>query len=132
MSRRLAEGAKIATIIRPHPWRSLKTKSSKRDVPLVGISLWAAQRIIQTAKAGQLYAFLAYTNGKDCKATHASNTLNKWIKSLGIDKTTHELRHTIKDRLRNVGAPKDIQNAVGDGLRRILGISMGLGMVWSG
>ena len=27
--------------IRPHPWRSLKTKGSQRRVPLVGASLWA-------------------------------------------------------------------------------------------
>ena len=32
---------------------------------------------------------------------------------LGINKTTHEFRHTIRDRLRNVGASKDIQDAVG-------------------
>jgi integrase len=29
--------------IRPHPWRSLKTLSSKRLVPLVGSSKWAAE-----------------------------------------------------------------------------------------
>jgi hypothetical protein len=29
----------------PHPWRSLKTKGSQRQIPLVGASLWAAQRI---------------------------------------------------------------------------------------
>ena len=31
--------------IKPHPWRSLKTKSSIRKVPLVGASLWSAKRI---------------------------------------------------------------------------------------
>ena len=31
--------------IKPHPWRSLKTKGSQRQVPLVGASLWGAQRI---------------------------------------------------------------------------------------
>ena len=31
--------------VRPHSWRRLKTLGSKRDVPLVGISLWAAVRI---------------------------------------------------------------------------------------
>jgi hypothetical protein len=47
---------------RHHPWRSLKTSSSKRDIPLVGISLWAAQRVVQSAKKGQLYAFPRYTS----------------------------------------------------------------------
>ena len=28
--------------IQPHPWRSLKTKSSERNVPLVGAALWSA------------------------------------------------------------------------------------------
>ena len=32
-----------------HPWRRLKTASSERQVPLVGTSLWAAQRILQTS-----------------------------------------------------------------------------------
>ena len=31
--------------IKPHIWRSLKTSSSERRVPLIGVSLWAAQRI---------------------------------------------------------------------------------------
>ena len=39
--------------IRPHSWRSLKTKGSQRQVPLVGASLWAAQRI----KANALSCF---------------------------------------------------------------------------
>jgi len=29
-------------VIKPHPWRSLKTKGSERRVPLVGAALWAA------------------------------------------------------------------------------------------
>ena len=32
--------------IRPHPWRSLKTASSERVLPLVGSSKWAAERIL--------------------------------------------------------------------------------------
>ena len=28
----------------PHPWRRLKTKGSKRTIPLVGTSLWAAKQ----------------------------------------------------------------------------------------
>ena len=30
--------------LQEHPWRSLKTISSIREVPLVGASLWAAER----------------------------------------------------------------------------------------
>jgi hypothetical protein len=32
--------------IRPNAWRTLKTESSQRNVPLIGSSLWAAHRII--------------------------------------------------------------------------------------
>ena len=34
-------------VIRPHPWRRLKTKNSERTVPLVGFSLWAKDRILK-------------------------------------------------------------------------------------
>ena len=34
--------------LKEHPWRSLKTRSSIREVPLVGASLWAAERIKKT------------------------------------------------------------------------------------
>ncbi|ARO87958.1 integrase [Nitrosospira lacus] len=112
---------------RPHPWRSLKTASSKRNIPLVGVSLWAAQRVVQSAKKGQLYAFPRYTSETECKANNSSATLNKWIGSLGIDKTTHELRHTMRDRLRHAHAPKPIQDAVGGWGREDVGDTYGLG-----
>ena len=28
-----------------HPWRTLKAKGSKRDIPLVGASVWAAKYV---------------------------------------------------------------------------------------
>jgi integrase len=112
-----------------HPWRSLKSKSSTstRDVPLVGVSLWAANKIVDSARKGQIYAFPHYTNGSECNANYASATLNKWIRSLGIDKTTHELRHTIRDRLRQANAPKSIQDAVGGWSKEDIGDNYGLG-----
>jgi len=114
-------------IFKPHPWRSLKTKSSTRNIPLVGVSLWAAYRIVGAAKRGQIYAFPRYTNGSECRANYASDALNKWIRSLGIDKTTHELRHTMRDRLRHANAPKPIQDAIGGWGREDIGDAYGLG-----
>ena len=35
--------------LKPHRWRPLKTSGSQRDIPLVGASLWAAQRPFRTA-----------------------------------------------------------------------------------
>ena len=103
--------------IKTHPWRPLKTASSTRQVPLVGASLWAAERILKAAadagRGSDALAFPRYTNARsghlECKATHASNTLVKWMKSQGVDGLNHELRHTLIDRLRAVGCPKDVR-----------------------
>ena len=54
--------------IRPHPWWSPKTKGKQRQVPLVGASLWAAQRI--SANASSYFAFPRHTekgNGYNCQ-----------------------------------------------------------------
>lgn len=72
---RLAEGAGLlkrdiildAVIphisLKPHPWRPLKTSGSQRLIPLVGASLWAAQRISE-AFPDSPFAFPRY-NRKD-------------------------------------------------------------------
>ena len=66
---RLAEGAGLlrsdfiqqdgilCVNIRPHPWRSLKTASSARVIPLVGSSKWAAERILAHPDSS-LFAFI--------------------------------------------------------------------------
>jgi len=100
-------------VIQPHPWRSLKTPSSAREVPLMGAALWAAQRVKETAKKGQRFAFPRYTSGEETKATHASNTIAKWIRRLGMDHTAHDLRHTMADRLREVRCPQGVREAIG-------------------
>jgi integrase len=46
-------------IVQSHPWRSLKTGSSERCIPLLGGSLWAAQRIIQQSHHSK-FAFSRY------------------------------------------------------------------------
>ncbi len=56
--------------------RSLKTRGSQRQIPLVGTSLWAAQRIKQT-NTTNLYAFPRYTSAKGTNANSASATINK-------------------------------------------------------
>lgn len=99
-----------------HPWRDTKTQTA-RNVALVGVSLWAAKRIVETATEGQRFAFPRYTspNAKgeiECRGTHASNTACKWLRSLGLAAGTHAFRHTIKDRLREVGCPKELHDRV--------------------
>ena len=41
-------------IIRPHPWRRLKTKGSEGTLPLVGCSLWAAKRAVEASQHSPL------------------------------------------------------------------------------
>jgi len=114
-------------VIKPHSWRSLKTLSSERNVPLVGMSMWAANRIVAHATRGQIYAFPRYNDGKSTRATAASGALNSWIKSQNVQTTTHGFRHAMRDRLRNVGAPLDIQDAVGGWGKKSTGEKYGHG-----
>jgi integrase len=101
-------------VIRRHPWRRLKNTQSARTVPLLGVSLWAARRVKETATDGQRFAFPRYTTAKRANSNSASATLNKWIKeSLTLEHTVHELRHTIADRLREVQCPADVRLAIG-------------------
>ena len=95
-----------------NPWRIVTNTTSKRNVPLVGVSLWAAYKIVESAKRRQYYAFPRYTNDSQCKVNSASATINKWIRSLGIDKTTYDLQYTMKDRLEEVGVPVSAQDFI--------------------
>lgn len=96
--------------IRPYNGRTLKTAASERRVPLVGEAFWAAQRAAQTKDpAGLLFPSYGPTG-----ANSASAALNKWVREhLGICKTMHGLRHTMKTRLRMASVPEDIQNRIG-------------------
>jgi len=120
-------------IIQPHPWRSLKTPSSTREVPLRGAALWAAQRVKERAHKAQRFAFPRYTSAEkggitvETKATHASNTIAKWIRSLGLEHTAHELRHTMADRLRDVGCPQEVREAIGGWATRGIAAQYGKG-----
>ena len=98
--------------IKPHPWRSLKTKGSQRQVPLVGASLWAAKRIKQTASS--CFAFDRYTDNQQCRANSASNALNKWMrKHFRDDIVMHGFRHALRDRLRAVQCPSEMIDQIG-------------------
>ena len=94
-----------------HPWRRLKTTSSSRQVPLVGVSLWAAQRI---KDAGSTFAFPKYCTEAKCNANSASAALNKWLKPRVPDGCViHSFRHSLRDRLRAIECPADIIDAIG-------------------
>lgn len=122
--------------VRIRPWgkvRTLKTAASERDIPLVGNALWAAGRAVKArrkAPDGSPWLFPRYASDREVKATHASNALNKWLRSLeGVssDKTTHCFRHAMRDRLRAAQVPHDIQEAIGGWGTRTIGQGYGNG-----
>jgi integrase len=97
--------------LRKHPWRSLKTASSERNIPLVGSAYEAAIRIVHV---GHKYAFARYCDETRCNANSASAALNKWLKSRMPDGCViHSFRHSLRDRLRAVECPSDIIDAIG-------------------
>lgn len=113
--------------IRPHPWRSLKTAGSARKVPLVGYSLWAAQRIAAESKGR--FAFPRYNDGTHCASNSASAALNKWLKTRvsGEGVVIHSFRHSLRDRLRGVECPSDIIDQIGGWKTEGVGESYGHG-----
>ena len=99
--------------LKPHAWRSLKTKGSKRQIPLVGASLWAAQRIKETNTVSP-YAFPRYTSAKGTNANSASAAINKWLKPRVPEGCViHSFRHSLRDRLRAVECPSDMIDQIG-------------------
>ena len=113
--------------IKPHPWRTLKTKSSIRKVPLVGASLWSARRILESNN-DTLFAFPLYTNEKKCNSNSASAALNKWLRNrLGEGNVIHGFRHSMRDRLRAVECPSDLIDQIGGWTRGSVGEGYGKG-----
>ena len=110
----------------PHPHRRLKTSSSKRLIPLVGLSLWAAKRLTDNVTGD--YCFPRYTSSSQCNSNSASATLNKWIKTNGgKDDVIHGFRHSFRDRLRAIETPSDLIDQLGGWTLRAVGQSYGDG-----
>jgi len=113
--------------LKPHPWRRLKTKVSQRQIPLVGASLWAAQRI-KADTNNSPYAFSRYTSSKGTNANSASAALNKWLKSRVPEGcVVHSFRHSLRDRLRAVQCPSDMIDQIGGWTTKGIGHAYGKG-----
>ena len=111
----------------PHPWRRLKTKGSKRCIPLVGASLWASRKILDN-RNDSIYAFPRYTSVDNCNANSASAALNKWMKEQLTDNyVIHGFRHSFRDRLRAVECPSDIIDQLGGWRLKSVGEGYGKG-----
>ena len=115
-------------IVRAHAWRPLKTRSSARLVPLVGSSIWAAQRIIDNHGRSK-FAFPRYNEGKELTATNsASAALNKWLKlRTSSAYTIHGFRHAMRDRLRAIECPSEIIDQIGGWHTKSVGSQYGKG-----
>ena len=112
--------------IKPYSWRRLKTRSSPRKLPLVGISLWAAKQVSEN-QSGR-FAFPNYCNDGTVKANSASASLNKWLKGRVPDGcVVHSLRHSFRDRLRDTECPSEIVDALGGWSTPGLGVKYGSG-----
>ena len=87
--------------IRPRPGRELKTQTSIRDIPLVGIALEAARR--------HPSGFVRYFDN----ASSLTQIINKFLKTRELrptpDHSAYSFRHGFQDRLTAVEAPDRIQ-----------------------
>lgn len=98
--------------ITPHALRRLKTRNSEREVPLVGAALEAMRALYRLSGDGP-YVFPRWVREDRIVATHASNTLNKFIRSRAEGLTCHCFRHTMRDRLRNAGCSTELIDQIG-------------------
>jgi len=112
--------------LKPNDSRRLKTKQSSRKIPLIGLSLWAAQQV--KSEFNGTYAFPRYTKGGRCNANSASAALNKWVKQIATQPVSlHSFRHSLTDRLRAVQCPRDIIDAIGGWTAGSIGEKYGQG-----
>ena len=64
--------------LKPHSWRGLKTRGSRRLIPLKKEALWASKRLL-AANNRSIFAFPRYCEETGCKANSASGGLNHWL-----------------------------------------------------
>ena len=83
--------------IKPNSQRTLKTRQSRRDIPLLGVSLEAAKRLIKSDG-------LARYKGK---SAHWSAAINKHLTENNLRETprhtAYSLRHSFEDRMLEGG-----------------------------
>lgn len=106
------DGQHPYVIVQPHKHRPLKTTSSTRIIPLVGVSLWGIKRALSNVKGSHI--FPRYSSDDRCNSNSASAASNKWIKLITQkDYVIHGLRHSFRDRLRASEAPMDMIDQLG-------------------
>ncbi|EBA03604.1 Phage integrase [Rhodobacterales bacterium HTCC2150] len=99
--------------IRENDCRGLKTENSKRSLPVVSDSATKALQKLLGAKSDSPYLFPRYASCGYLNNTGASATLCKHLKKSFNGKTTHCLRHSFRDRLRDCDVPLEAIDQAG-------------------
>jgi len=99
--------------IQENECRGLKTENSNRSLPIVSdYAREALQRLLE-AKTDSPYLFPRYASCGYLNNTGASATLCKYLKKSFEGKTTHCLRHSLRDRLRDCEVPLEAIDQIG-------------------
>jgi integrase len=103
--------------------RDLKTKNSRRLIPLVGSSLSAMQDAVDRSSSDYIFPRYVDEVGESIKNDNASAACKKRLIALLGDNapTSHGFRHTLQTRLRNVECPKEIRDELGGWAKDISG-----------
>lgn len=116
--------------IRENDCRGLKTENSKRSLPVVSKSATEALQRLLEAKSDSPYLFPRYASGGYLNNTGASATLCKYLKKSFDGKTTHCLRHSFRDRLREAEVPLEAIDQAG-GWSNVGGVGTNYGKGYS-
>jgi len=97
--------------IQPNTIRRLKTKGSKRTIPVSQSAL----ELLKEHRMGKddqdpLFSDYARPRGNDAASAVLMKRLRKTISNPKV--TIHSLRHRMKDKLRNSGCPEDVSLAI--------------------
>jgi integrase len=95
--------------------RDLKTKNSRRLIPLVGSSLSAMQEAVERASGDFVFPrYVDEAEGKVKNDNASAACKKRLIALLGEGApTAHSFRHSLQTRLRNVECPKELRNELG-------------------
>jgi integrase len=95
--------------------RDLKTKNSRRLIPLVGSSLSAMQQAVDNALGVFIFSrYVDEAEGKVKNDNASAACKKRLIALLGEGApTAHSFRHSLQTRLRNVECPKELRNELG-------------------
>ena len=116
--------------IRENDCRGLKTENSKRSLPVVSKSATEALQRLLEAKSDSPYLFPRYASCGYLNNVGASATLCKHMRAAYDGKTSHCLRHSFRDRLREAEVPLEAIDQLG-GWSNVQGVGTNYGKGYS-